>query len=166
MTCKKIVVLISQLLLFSFISSAFSQSEMTLKEYQAQLELWKQREAKVAGEVNQIENEISSIVTGINKTGSELKKIRQAIFQLIEAKESEVNEFRRKLEELEKAVDKLGKNIGVDISGMQKETNKQIAACWKNKISATSEINKRLSQLEKKMVLINLKMMGQSSKSK
>ena len=166
MTCKKIVVLISQLLLFSFISSAFSQSEMTLKEYQAQLERWKQREAKVAGEVNQIEKEISNIVTEINKTGSELKQIRQAIFQLIEAKESEVNEFRRKLEELEKAVDKLGKNIGVDISGMQKETNKQIATCWKNKISATSEINKRLSLLKKKMVLINLKMMGQSSKSK
>ena len=166
MTCKKIVVLISQLLLFSFISSAFSQSEMTLKEYQAQLERWKQREAKVAGEVNQIEKEISNIVTEINKTGSELKQIRQAIFQLIEAKESEVNEFRRKLEELEKAVDKLGKNIGVDISGMQKETNKQIATCWKNKISATSEINKRLSLLNKKMVMINLKMIGQSSKSK
>lgn len=146
---------------FSFV---FSQANLTMEEYNHQLQTYMNREAAALSNLAQISTEVDSMQKLMKQTESEIESTWASIYELVDAKEAEINEFRKKLEELEKEVDVLSAKINGDLSKDQKKMNHEIATCWRNKISTLTEIREHLSTVEKKMVRFNLKMMDQSDK--
>jgi len=164
MNVKKVLSTILCSLLLTSFSSVYPQEEMSLKEYHAKLDHWKQRQAKTDSVLKQLDEEIAKLKAELLKTEGEIKQTGQEIYELIEANEAEVEEFRQKLEELEKKVDALEKKTAESQFDLRKKMNHDVASCWKDKISTLSDVHARLSLLEKKMVLINLKTRDSSTK--
>ncbi len=134
-----------------------AQTPLTLAVYQQELNSWQQRETlakKASAEYQAINALLKELIT---TTEVENNEVWQSIYELIEADEAGVATFREELNVIKQQVENFEAIAADQKKTVQRELNQKVAAANKLKIRSLTEFYLALTQLEQKMVLINLK---------
>lgn len=134
-----------------------AQTPLTLAVYQQELNGWLQRETlakKASAEYQAINTLLKELIT---TTEVENNEVWQSIYELIETDEAGVATFREQLNVIKQQVENFEAIAADQKKAVQRELNQKVAAANKLKIRSLTEFYLTLTQLEQKMVLINLK---------
>lgn len=155
---KLIKVLSVLILLFAVFSNLEAQSKMTMAEYNAELQAWEMRARDAQKAIQETEATIEARKQEIRQTEEANLKVWDEIYQLVEASETEVAEFRGQIDSLKQEVDAFSELPVEEQKKNQLDLNRKISKMHKTKMGALTDVHEQLGELEKKMVIINLKL--------
>ncbi len=153
--------LVGVLVLGLAFNNAFAQEEMTMKEYNAQLQEWANRESAAKDEIARLDAEIEALESQIADTDAQIKDVWAEIYQTIGTTEEEVNAFRQKLNDLENDLNALGALSPEDLFKRRKEIDDieaQLQEMKTDKIFALTEMRDKIASLEGKIAQLRAKM--------
>lgn len=142
-------------------NSAFSQEEMSMDEYRAQLAEWKNREDNANAAIATLEGEIEALKAEIAQCDADIATCWDEIYALLETDEASVEEYRAALKDLSNEVDGLAalapeelfKKKG-EIAGIEEK----IAENKTSKIYALTEMQDLVAAIEGKIAQLKDKM--------
>ncbi|MFQ5863700.1 MAG: LysM peptidoglycan-binding domain-containing protein [bacterium] len=139
---------------------SFAQ-EMTMKEYNAQVEEWANRERAAKDEIAKLDAEIESLQSQIADVNAQIKDVWAEIYQVIGTTEEEVNAFRQKLSDMETELNALGALSPEDLFKRRKEIDaneEKLQELKKDKNAVLTEMRDKIASLEGKIAQLRSKM--------
>lgn len=140
------------------LAQPYEYSAMTMEEYTTLLGQWQEKLQTAKQAIKTTESEIQALEVAIQRTGNENIEVWSEIYGLLECDEAGLNAFMDELDQIENQIKLFNDTPADRKKELQMSLNKRLAAAHKNKIGALSKAYAKLAVLEKKMVLINLKM--------
>ncbi|MFQ6112582.1 MAG: LysM peptidoglycan-binding domain-containing protein [bacterium] len=135
--------------------------EMTMKEYNAQVEEWANRETAAKDEIAGLDSEIESLKSQIADLDAQIEDVWAEIYQTMGTTEEEVNAFRQKLNDLENELNALGALSPEDLFKRRKEVDaveEKLQELKKDNIYALTEMRDKVASLEGKIAQLRAKM--------
>jgi nucleoid-associated protein YgaU len=154
-----IVILAFSLIVGSNVSMA--QEEMSMEEYNAQLQEWQEREAKAKQALEDCEEAVADLNSQIESTVAEIEDTWQAIYDEIGVTKAEVDAFRRKLQALDDQVTGLLALSPEELFKRRDEVDDaeaKLEQYKRNRISALTEMQNLIATIEGKLTQIRNKM--------
>lgn len=153
--------LVCCLLLFMVAGAAQAQEEMTMDEYNAQLQEWNSREAAAKTEIAKLDEEIASLKSQIADTDDQINEVWSEIYSTIGTTEEEVNAYREQLNQLENELNALGALSPEDLFKRRKELDDietRLNEMKENRIAVLTEMRNKIAALEGKIAQLRSKM--------
>lgn len=158
---KTLFILSVVLFLVAMYDVGFAQEEMTMDEYNAQLQDWAGRESVAKTEIAKLEQEIDSLKAEISNTENQIKDVWAEIYQTIGTDEESVNAFRQQLNDLENELDALAALSPEDLFKRRKEIDaieEKLQEFKQNRIAVLTEMRDKIASLEGKIAQLRAKM--------
>ena len=140
---------------------AFAQEEMTMDEYNAQLQQWAQREQAAQAEIANCDAQIASTRAEISQAESDIRSTWAEIYREIGTTEAEVNAYRRELEDLDRQLNALGALSPEELFKRRKELDaieEAVNEKKESRIYTLTEMRNRIAGLEGKIAQLRAKM--------
>ncbi|MBN1348537.1 LysM peptidoglycan-binding domain-containing protein [candidate division KSB1 bacterium] len=133
---------------------SLSAQEMTMEEYQQQLQEYTDREVKAKAEIAQLELDIKALNEELAKVEEETNNTWQEIWAMLGTDEAGVNEYRASLEALESEINGLLSLSPDELFQRKKEIDDleaKLNEYKKSKISALTEMQDKIDAIERKL---------------
>ncbi len=133
---------------------ALAQEQMTMEEYNQQLQELKQREARAKTQIQQLQGEIASLREEIQRAESETQQVWNEIYSLLGTDEAGVNAYRQQLSALEGDVDALMALSPEELFQRRKEIDAlqaRLDEAKQSKISYLPEMEDKIATIEGKI---------------
>ncbi len=140
---------------------SFAQEDMTKEEYQQQLEDYKTREENAQKAAEECATEVESIKGEIDSVKSETEKVWSEILEEIGTDQAGVDAYRSELEALENQVDGLLALSPEELFKKREEikaAEEKLAELKTNRISALTEMQNMIANIEGKITQLKNKM--------
>ncbi|MFQ5822723.1 MAG: LysM peptidoglycan-binding domain-containing protein [bacterium] len=147
-----------------FLASGYNMSlaqEMTMKEYNAQLQEWANRETAAKDEIAKLDSEIESLNSQISDMDAQIKDVWAEIYNVIGTTEEEVNAFRQQLNGLENELNALGALSPEDLFKRRKEMDaieEKLQEHKKSRIAVLTEMQDKIASLDGKIAQLRSRM--------
>jgi nucleoid-associated protein YgaU len=131
-----------------------AQEEMTMEEYNQQLQELREREARAKSQIQQLEGEIAALREEIQRVDSEVKQVWNEIYALLGTDEAGVEAFRQQLNALEGDVDALMALSPEELFQRRKEIDDlqaRLDEAKQSKISYLPEMEDKIATIEGKI---------------
>jgi nucleoid-associated protein YgaU len=164
MKISKIVLSLALLLSFSLIlgaSQSMAQEEMTMDEYEAQLQEWQEREAKAKADLAECQQTAEDIKAEMDQVEADIAQVWQDIYAEIGTDEAAIDEFRQNLKALDAEVSGLLALSPEELFTKREEVKaaeEQLETYKKNRISALTEMQNMIASIEGKLTQVRNKM--------
>ncbi len=164
MKISKIVLSLALLLSFSLIlgvSQSMAQEEMTMDEYEAQLQEWQEREAKAKADLAECQQTAEDIKAEMDQAEADIAQVWQDIYAEIGTDEAAIDEFRQNLKALDAEVSGLLALSPEELFAKREEVKaaeEQLEMHKKNRISALTEMQNMIASIEGKLTQVRNKM--------
>ncbi|MFQ5750647.1 MAG: LysM peptidoglycan-binding domain-containing protein [bacterium] len=135
--------------------------EMTMKEYNAQLQEWANREQAALGEIAKLDGEIQSLNSQIADVERQKNDVWAEIYQTIGVSEADVNAYRNQLDDLDRELNALGAVSPEELFKRRKELDaieEKLQDHKNNKIAVLTEMRDKIAALEGKITQLRAKM--------
>lgn len=145
-------------LLILMFGTLYTQMQMTMDDYNVELNQWKMRETKSKNEIAELKT-INKNLQEINSiTEEETQTIWDTIYMLVGGNQSQIDMYLKEIDDLKQKISEFDMLPDNQKKNVQSELNKRLALAQENKMSALTKAYQTIPSLEKQMVLLNLKM--------
>lgn len=142
-------------------TSVFAQEEMTMEEYNAQLQEWANRERVAKDEIAKLDQEIESLENQIAEAESQIEQTWAQIYETIGTDAAGVNAYREQLNDLERELDALAAlspeelfKRRVEVDAIEEKLNE----ARQSRIAALTEMQNKIASLEGRIAQLRAKM--------
>lgn len=152
--------LLLTLVLTAGVEMGFAQ-EMTMKEYNAQLEEWANRERAAQDEIAKLDADMASLRSQISDVEGQTEGVWDEIYAAIGVTEADVNAFRQELNDLEGELNSLGVLSPEELFKRRKELDaleQKLQEMKENRIAVLTEMRNKVAALEGKIAQLRAKM--------
>lgn len=134
--------------------AVWAQEEMTMEEYNLQLQQLREREAQAKAQIQQLESEIAALQQEIQQVDQQTRQVWNEIYALLGTDEAGVNAFRQQLDGIEGEVDALMALSPEELFRRRKEIDDlqaRLDEAKQSKISYLPEMEDRIATIEGKI---------------
>lgn len=138
----------------------FAQEEMTMDEYNAQLQEWANRERVAKEEITKLDDEMESLKSQITDLDSQIKEVWNEIYQVLGTDEAGVKAFGQQLDALDRELNALGAVSPEELFKRRKEIDgieEKLQDQKENKIAVLTEMRDKIAGLEGKIAQLRAK---------
>ncbi len=149
------------MMVFSLATASIAQEEMTMEEYQAQLQEWQKREADAKAEIARLDQEIADLKQQIADTEQEIASVWNDIYAMIGADKAGVDAYRDQLNQLNSQVDGLMALTPEELFKRRQELDDieaRLNELKQSKIYALSEMQDLVASIEGKITQLRNRM--------
>ncbi|MFQ5636610.1 MAG: LysM peptidoglycan-binding domain-containing protein [bacterium] len=142
------------------VASVYAQ-EMTMKEYNAQIQEWVNRETAAKDEIAKSDADIESLKSQIADADNQIAGVWNDIYAAIGVTEADVNAYRQELNDFERQLNALGALSPEELFKRRKELDELDAKILEKKqsrIYALTEMRNQVAGLEGKTAQLRAKM--------
>lgn len=135
--------------------------EMTMDEYNTQLQEWANRERAAQDEIAKLDGEIEALKSQKADVDSQTKDVWAEIYKAIGVTEADVNAYRQQLNDMDRQLNSLGALSPEELFKRRKELDaieESLQEHKNNRISVLTEMRNKIAALEGKIAQLRAKM--------
>lgn len=141
--------------------NALAQEEMTMEEYQAQLQQWQQREADAKAEIAKCDEDIANLQNQLTSLDQQIDNEWNEIYALVGSDKAGVDAYRNQLNALSNQVDGLMAISPEELFKRREELDQleeQLGGMKENNIYALTEMQNLVASIEGKITQLRNRM--------